>query len=210
MRHNSTSKTMSHSYNTRYQALKAAEQQEKKAAEPQEEKKEEKNEPQEEKQEEPVWYTVRVPTCGMYKYQNEDIFRLVQSVPRLLVKMDIAYCSLASATELFDHLYQYPCILIIPKIGLFIQQRIKEIKPTLAIYEEQHIKMCKAHGFTHEVMNEMSEPTTITDVNFQSHQPHSMKQLQAYVECQKISAKWAHLKDIIEKLEKICAFSKSG
>jgi hypothetical protein len=125
--------------------------------------------------------------------------------------MEIAYCSLESATELFDYLYQYPYILIIrPKNGQVIQQRIKEIKPTLAIYEEQDIERCKAHGFTHEVMNEMFESTTITDVNFQSHQPHSMKQLQAYVECQKISAKWAHLKDIIEKLEKICAFAKSA
>ena len=132
MRHNSTSKTMSHSYNTRYQAKKAL----KKAAEPQEEKGEiHYLKPA-------VWHVVDVPTRGLYRFQDQELVRVIFGTFQLISKMSRERHSQESLIELFEYLHEKPYVLMVrPKLGQFIRGEIGIIKPIIEAHEARLTKM---------------------------------------------------------------------
>ena len=151
---------MSHSYNTRYQAKKAASikasepQEEKKASKPQEEKAEKKAaKPQEEKKEEKgeihylkpaVWHVVNVPTRGLYRFQDQELVRVINGTFQLINMMTMERYSQASLIELFEYLDEKPYVLVVhPSLGRFIQGEIGIIKPIIEMHEARLADMSK-------------------------------------------------------------------
>jgi len=137
---------MSHSYNTRYQAKKAASM---KAAQPQEEKKaHSKGESQEEKKEEKgeihllkpaVWHVVNVPTRGLYRFQDQELVRVINGTFQLINMMTMERYSQASLIELFEYLDEKPYVLVVhPSLGRFIRGEIGIIKPIIEPIIEAH------------------------------------------------------------------------
>jgi len=157
---------MSHSYNTRYQAKKAL----KKAAEPQEEK-EEKGEIHYLKP--AVWHVVDVPTRGLYRFQDQELFRVIIGTFQLISKMSRERHSQESLIELFEYLHEKPYVLMVrPKLGQFIRGEIGIIKPIIAEHAARLAEMTKMLGAsTNGVYQEKVD-------------------------------KWLHLKDIMALLEK--------
>ena len=175
---------MSHSYNTRYQAKKAAL---KKAAQPQEEKAEKKahskGESQEEKKEEKgeihylkpaVWHVVNVPTRGLYRFQDQELVRVINGTFQLINMMTMERYSQASLIELFEYLDEKPYVLVVhPSLGRFIRGEIGIIKPIIEAHEARLAKMLGAS----------------TDKKYGVYQ-------------EKVD-KWLHLKSIMGHLERI-------
>jgi len=162
---------MSHSYNTRYQAKKAL----KKAAEPQEEKKEEKGEIHYLKP--AVWHVVDVPTRGLYRFQDQELDRVIFGTFQLISKMSRERHSQESLIELFEYLHEKPYVLMVrPKLGQFIRGEIGIIKPIIEAHEARLTEMTKMLGVSMD------------------------KKYGVYQE--KVD-KWLHLKSIMGHLERI-------
>lgn len=175
---------MSHSYNTRYQAKKAAsikaskpqeEKAEKRAAKPQEEKKEEKGEIHYLKP--AVWHVVNVPTRGLYRFQDQELVRVINGTFQLINMMTMERYSQASLIELFEYLDEKPYVLVVhPSLGRFIRGEIGIIKPIIEAHEARLAEMTKMLGASMD------------------------KKYGVYQE--KVD-KWLHLKSIMGHLERI-------
>jgi hypothetical protein len=163
--------------------MKASEPQEekaeKKAAKPQEEKKEEKKEEKGEIHylKPAVWHVVNVPTRGLYRFQDQELVRVINGTLQLISKMSMERHSQASLIELFEYLDEKPYVLVVhPSLGRFIQGEIGIIKPIIEAHEARLAEMTKMLGASMD------------------------KKYGVYQE--KVD-KWLHLKSIMGHLERI-------
>ena len=130
----------------------------------------------------------------MYRYREEDIVRVTKEIKRILSNIEASKYSMESVVELFDYLMLFPFILIIrPSMGIAIQQKINDFKPVIA---ENQRRLTTFHT-AHETM---VKSLATSDSHVQKAGMHLLREYETF---HKEMARWMHLKDIMEKLERI-------